>query len=205
MAVVVVVSRRWREMYSGHGRLSLAACPHYCTDPDVTWRNGRGCPLVVHCWAILQSVHGFRCYDNIHCKCVRRRTRNVSKCLYSLCVWWYWLTAAVTCGMTDRQSLLHCAFTSRAVHDVHAFIATPIHCMIVTERKTDARNHDGTYCAFQQRCAVKASESQFAIYLYRCRTQKLEADQRKPGQKLWKNTVGPKNWTRRIYGPQLMI
>jgi len=30
--------------------------------------NGRGCPLVVHCWADLQSVHGFRCYDcdNIH-------------------------------------------------------------------------------------------------------------------------------------------
>jgi len=34
------------EMYSGHGRLcvclSLAAFPHYCTDPDVTW-NGRRC------------------------------------------------------------------------------------------------------------------------------------------------------------------
>jgi len=28
-------------------------------------RSGRGCPLVVHCWADLQSVHGFRCYDNI--------------------------------------------------------------------------------------------------------------------------------------------
>ena len=24
--------------------LSLAAFPHYCTDPDVTWRNGRGSP-----------------------------------------------------------------------------------------------------------------------------------------------------------------
>jgi len=34
-------------------------------DPDVTWGNGRGCPLVVHYWADLQSVHGFRCYDNI--------------------------------------------------------------------------------------------------------------------------------------------
>jgi len=34
------VSRRRREMYSGHARLcvcvSLAAFPHYCTDPDVT-------------------------------------------------------------------------------------------------------------------------------------------------------------------------
>ena len=58
--------------------LSLAACPHYCTDPDVTWRNGRGALTVVHYWADLQSVHGFRCYDNI------ARTRNVSDGLYSL-------------------------------------------------------------------------------------------------------------------------
>ena len=49
--------------YSGHGRLcvslSLAAFPHYRMDPDVTWGNGKGCPLVVHCWADLQSVHRF--------------------------------------------------------------------------------------------------------------------------------------------------
>ena len=43
--------------------LSAAACLHYCTDPDVTW-GGRGCPLVVHYWADLQSVHGLRCYGN---------------------------------------------------------------------------------------------------------------------------------------------
>jgi len=24
--------------------LSAAACPHYCTDPGVTWGSGRGCP-----------------------------------------------------------------------------------------------------------------------------------------------------------------
>ena len=58
--------------------LSLAAFPHYCADPDVTWRNGREFPLVVHCWADLQSVHMFCFYDNI------ARTRNVSECLYSL-------------------------------------------------------------------------------------------------------------------------
>jgi len=46
--------------------LSVAAFAHYCTDPDAAWGNGRGCPLVVHYWADLQSVHGFRCYDNIH-------------------------------------------------------------------------------------------------------------------------------------------
>ena len=43
--------------------LSAAACPHYCTDPDVTWGSGGGCPLVVHYWADLQSVHGMRCYE----------------------------------------------------------------------------------------------------------------------------------------------
>jgi len=69
-------------MYIGHGHLSvclsLAALPHYCMDPNVTWGNSRGCPVVVHYWADLQSVHGFRCYDNTHmsaynithCKCV---------------------------------------------------------------------------------------------------------------------------------------
>ena len=36
--------------------LSAAVCPHYCTDPGVTWGSGRGCPLVVHYWADLQSV-----------------------------------------------------------------------------------------------------------------------------------------------------
>jgi len=64
------VIRRRREMYIGHARLcvplclsvclSLAACPHYCTDPDVSWGNGRGCHVVMHYWADLQSVHGFR-------------------------------------------------------------------------------------------------------------------------------------------------
>jgi len=59
------VSRRPREMYCGHARLcvlsvclSAAACPHYCTDPDVTWGSGRGCPLVVHYWAICNRCTG---------------------------------------------------------------------------------------------------------------------------------------------------
>jgi len=44
------VTRRRREMCSGHARLcvclclSAAACPHCCTDPDVTWGTGAGCP-----------------------------------------------------------------------------------------------------------------------------------------------------------------
>jgi len=57
-------------MYIGHVRLYVCvhvsvAFQHYCTDPDVTWGNGMECPIVVHYWADLQSVHGFRCYDNI--------------------------------------------------------------------------------------------------------------------------------------------
>jgi len=44
--------------------LSAAVRPHYCTDPDVTRRHARGCPLVVHYSADLQSGHGLRCYGN---------------------------------------------------------------------------------------------------------------------------------------------
>jgi len=41
--------------------------------PGCNLGNGRGCPLVVHCRADLQSVHGFCCYDNIamNAKCQR--------------------------------------------------------------------------------------------------------------------------------------
>jgi len=49
--------------------------------PGCNLGNGRGCRLVVHYWADLQSVYGFRCYDNI------ARTRNISECLYSLYAW----------------------------------------------------------------------------------------------------------------------
>ena len=58
-----------------------SVCLSVCLDPDVTRGNGRGCPQVVHYWADLQSLHGFRCYDNV------ARTCNVSECLYSLCAW----------------------------------------------------------------------------------------------------------------------
>jgi len=66
MLVTFRVRHSRGEMYIGHGQmcvcLSLAAFPyysHYCTDPDVSWGNGRGCPLVVHYWVDFQSVHGF--------------------------------------------------------------------------------------------------------------------------------------------------
>jgi len=67
--------------------LSAAACAHYCMDPDVSSGSGRGCPLVVHYWADLQSVHGLRCYGNI------MQTQNVSEymlvlalCLVEFCL-----------------------------------------------------------------------------------------------------------------------
>jgi len=46
-------------------RVCLSACLHCCTDPDATWWSGRGCPIVVHYRADLQSVHGLCCYGNI--------------------------------------------------------------------------------------------------------------------------------------------
>jgi len=68
-------SHRQREMYIGHARLCVSVrgrMPILLHGPGRNFESGSGCPLVVHCWANLQSVHGFRCYDNI------ARTRNVS-------------------------------------------------------------------------------------------------------------------------------
>jgi len=85
------------KMYIGHGRLyaclSLAVFPYYCTDPDVTWKwQGvpRSCALlggfVIDALVSLRRQHTrMWVYSLIHCKCVQRRTRSVSECLYSLC------------------------------------------------------------------------------------------------------------------------
>ena len=82
------VSRRRREMYCVHARLSIcvsvcvsvsaAACPHYCTDPDATYGSDRECPPSCALWADLQSVRGLRCYGNI------TQTRNVSEYMLAL-------------------------------------------------------------------------------------------------------------------------
>jgi len=56
-------------MYIGYSHLcvclSLATFPQYCTDPDVSWGDGRGYPLVVHYWADLALVLWFCCYDSV--------------------------------------------------------------------------------------------------------------------------------------------
>jgi len=75
------VSRRRREMYCGRAHLCVCAClsvrgrmPTLLHGPGCNLGSGRRCPLVVHYWADLQSVHGLRCYGNI-----TPRTRNVSE------------------------------------------------------------------------------------------------------------------------------
>ena len=54
--------------------------PTLLHSPDVNWGHGRGFPLVVQCWADLQLVPGFHCYDNIapNAKCQQ---------VYSLYAW----------------------------------------------------------------------------------------------------------------------
>jgi len=86
-------------MHSGHGRLrvclcvclsvcpSIAAFAHDSTDPDATFRNSRRCPLVVHCWAVLQSVHGFRCCDNIATYAKFQPVLVLAKCLLRWSRW----------------------------------------------------------------------------------------------------------------------
>ena len=60
--------------------MCLSVCPHYCTEPDVTWGSGKGCPLVVHYWADLQLVHGLHCYGNI----MEMRSSNLPRPLHAL-------------------------------------------------------------------------------------------------------------------------
>ena len=69
--ITFCVSRRRRKMYCGQARLCVCLCvclsvrmPTLLQGPGCNLGSGRGCPLVVHYWADLQSMHGFRCYGN---------------------------------------------------------------------------------------------------------------------------------------------
>jgi len=79
------------EMYIGHARLYVCLpVPRRIptllyTNPDVTWGSGRVCPLVVHYWANLQSVHGFRCYENIAPNAKCQRVLVLALCLVNIC------------------------------------------------------------------------------------------------------------------------
>jgi len=96
------VRRNRGEMYIGHGRLyvclSLAAFPHYCTDPGVSWWNDRGCPLVVQHWAHFQSVHRFRCYDNICHRVV----------VLALCLFFTFYVFLHICGIAEARVFKFC-------------------------------------------------------------------------------------------------
>ena len=43
-------------------------------------------PLVVHCWMDLQSVHGFRCCDNIVLNAKCQRVLVLALCVVSICL-----------------------------------------------------------------------------------------------------------------------
>jgi len=78
--ITVCVRHNRGEVYIGQGCLCvcLSLTGTFPQDLDVTWGNGRRCPVVVQYWVDLQSVHGFRCYDNI------TTNVNVSEWLYSI-------------------------------------------------------------------------------------------------------------------------
>jgi len=68
-------------MYIGHGYLCvcLSVCLPVCPSPHSHTTARTRYPLVVHYCADLQSVHEFRCYDNIHvhvCKLIALYTTN---------------------------------------------------------------------------------------------------------------------------------
>ena len=77
MMITFHVSCRGREMYSGHSRmcvcLSMVACPHYCTDPDVTF------PLVVY-----YQVVSNRCTSFVAMATQRQRKMSASACTHSM-------------------------------------------------------------------------------------------------------------------------
>jgi len=78
--------------------LSLATFPHYCTDPDVTWRISTGCPLV-HYWAFAIDAW---------VSLLHSRTRNASKCPYSLYAWLLLFCYCYSCedGVLESQAWL---------------------------------------------------------------------------------------------------
>ena len=58
------------KMYASHGRLCVSLSdprriPTLLHGPGCNLGNCRGCSLVVHYWADLQSVHGYHYYDSI--------------------------------------------------------------------------------------------------------------------------------------------
>jgi len=77
--------------------------------PGCNLGSGRWCPLVVHYWADLQSMHGLRCYGNI------TRTRNVSEYMLvlALCLVLPLFSLCKDCGRPEcslSQTTVHCSW-----------------------------------------------------------------------------------------------
>jgi len=73
--------------------------PTLLHSPDVNWGHGRGFPLVVQCWADLQLVPGFHCYDNIAPNAKCQQVLVLALCLVEVADW---------CG--DSIVSHHCIF-----------------------------------------------------------------------------------------------
>ena len=114
--------------------LSAAACPHCGTDQDITRGSGRGCPLVVHYWAGLQSVDGLRCYGNI------TPTQNVSEymlvltlCVVSVCNFPVSQCVTETHLSATLHEIILITYQKSLVkflvlHTVFVFSVVPMHC-----------------------------------------------------------------------------
>jgi len=111
-------------MYFGHGCLCVWLCtclsvpcriPTLLNGPGCNAENGSGCPVVVHYLADLQSVHRFRCYDNIHiCNFISLYTANVysvqremSASAYTRCMAAWILAALERLDYTSIQEMIH--------------------------------------------------------------------------------------------------
>jgi len=96
--------------------LSLAAFPHYCTDPDVTWRNSRG-----YAWLCTIGRTCNRCTGFV-ATTTQRRSGNVSERLYSLmCVVRLVMDLLSTCCTTSCRILWNVAdllYSFRLVADL---------------------------------------------------------------------------------------
>jgi len=80
--------------------------------PGCRLRNGSECPVVVHYWMDLQSVHGFRCYDN---------TAPNAKCQ------WVLVLALCLIFLIFFSVLFYCIL--RLVHSLHRWFDFDDPCM----------------------------------------------------------------------------
>jgi len=74
--------------------------------PGCNFGNGRGCPLVVHYRADLQSVHALRCYDNIAPNAKYQRVLVLALCLVTVCSTLKCFSTQMCCNYRAGESLL---------------------------------------------------------------------------------------------------